>query len=104
MLEQFTGPLNFLLGFLAKSEVLKGIQTTLQVETTDPHRVLGLALGESVSLGEVPTDVGGVLTSPAEALLRLLAGRLDQAHTPETVTLTGDVVTLDRLRRVFPGF
>ena len=103
MLEQLTGPLTFMLGFLANSEVLKGIQTTLQVETTDPHRVLGLVLGESVSLGEAPTDVGGVLTSPAEALLRLLAGRLDEAHTPDTLTITSNVVTLEQLRRVFPG-
>ena len=103
MLEQLTGPLTFMLGFLANSEVLKGIQTTLQVQTTDPHRVLGLVLGESVSLGEAPTDVGGVLTSPAEALLRLLAGRLDEAHTPDTLTITSDAVTLDQLRRIFPG-
>jgi uncharacterized protein (TIGR03083 family) len=103
ILEQLSGPLTFMLGFLAKPEVLNGIQTTLRVETTDPHRVLGLVLGESVSLGEAPTDVGGVLTSPAEALLRLIAGRLDEAHTPDTLTITGDVVTLEQLRRVFPG-
>jgi hypothetical protein len=44
-----------------------------------------------------------VLTAPAEALLRLLGGRLDQAHTPETLTITSDVVTLDQLRKIFPG-
>jgi uncharacterized protein (TIGR03083 family) len=102
-LEQLTGPLSFMLGFLGKPEALGGIQTTLRVETTDPNRVLGLVLGESVSLGDAPTDVGGVLTTPAEALLRLFAGRLDEAHTPETVTFTSSVVTLDQLRRVFPG-
>jgi uncharacterized protein (TIGR03083 family) len=101
-LEQLSGPLAFMLGFLAKP-VLDGVQTTLRVETTDPHLVLGLVLGESVSLGDAPTDVGGVLTIPAEALLRLLAGRLDEAHTPDTVTITSSVVTLEQLRRVFPG-
>jgi uncharacterized protein (TIGR03083 family) len=101
-LEQLSGPLTFMLGFLAKP-VLDGVQTTLRVETTDPHLVLGLVLGESVSLGDAPTDVGGVLTIPAEALLRLLAGRLDEAHTPDTVTITSSVVTLEQLRRVFPG-
>jgi hypothetical protein len=50
-----------------------------------------------------PTDVGGVLTSPAEELLRLLAGRLDEARTPDTVTITSNVVTLEQLRRVFPS-
>ena len=102
-LEQLSGPLTFMLGFLAKPDVLNGTQTTLRVETTDPNRVLGLVLGESVSLGDAPTDVGGVLTIPAEALLRLLAGRLDEAHTPDTVTITSSVVTLEQLRRVFPG-
>jgi len=91
-----------MLGFLAKPEVLKGIQTTLRVETTEPDGVLSLVLGENVSLGDAPTDVGGVLTSPAEALLRLLAGRLDEAHTPDTLTITGSV-TLEQIRRVFPG-
>jgi uncharacterized protein (TIGR03083 family) len=102
-LEQLTGPLSFMVGFLGKPEALGGIQATLRVETTDPNRVLGLVLGESVSLGDAPTDVGGVLTIPAEALLRLLAGRLDEAHTPDTVTITSSVVTLEQLRRVFPG-
>lgn len=103
-LEQLSGPLGFLLGFLAKPDVLDGTQTTLRVETTDPQRVLSLVLGESVSLAEEPTDNGGVLALPAEALLRLFAGRLDEAHTPESVTITGSVITLDQLRRVFPGF
>jgi uncharacterized protein (TIGR03083 family) len=102
-LEQLSGPLTFMLGFLAKPDVLNGTQTTLRVETTDPNRVLGLVLGESVSLGDAPTDAGGVLTLPAEALLRLIAGRLDEAHTPDTVTITSSVVTLGQLRRVFPG-
>jgi uncharacterized protein (TIGR03083 family) len=102
-LEQLRGPMAFMLRFLAKPQVLNGIQTTLRVETSEPHLVLGLVLGESVSLGDAPTDVGGVLTSPAEALLRLLAGRLDEAHTPDTVTFTSSVVTLEQLRRIFPG-
>lgn len=102
-LEQFSGPLSFMLGFLAKPDVLDGTQTILRVETTDPDRVFGLVLGESVSLAEAPAGVGGVLRIPAEALLRLLAGRLDEAHTPDTVTITGSAVTLEQLRRVFPG-
>jgi hypothetical protein len=92
-----------MLGFLAKPDVLNGTQTTLRVETTDPHRVFGLVLGESVSLAEAPADVGGVLSIPAEALLRLLAGRLDEAHTPDTVTIPSSVVTVEQLRSVFPG-
>jgi hypothetical protein len=41
--------------------------------------------------------------APAEALLPLLGGRLGPAHTPDTLTITSDVVTLDRLRRNFSG-
>jgi hypothetical protein len=43
------------------------------------------------------------LELPAEALLRLVVGRLDAAHTPP-VALSAGHVTLDDLRRVFPGF
>jgi hypothetical protein len=61
-----------------------------------------LEAGEAVSLtpgiAEAPD---GQLTIPAEAFIRLLAGRLDPDHTP-AVTATG--VGLDRLRRMFPGF
>jgi uncharacterized protein (TIGR03083 family) len=103
MLDQLSGPLAFLLGFLGKPEVLNGAQTTVRVETTDPNLVLGLVLGETVSFGGPPTHAGGVLTIPAEALLRLLAGRLDEAYTPDTVTITSSVVTVEQLRSVFPG-
>jgi len=102
-LEQLTGPINFMVGFLGQPEALSGTQATLRVETTDPRRVLSLVLGPTISLSDEPADSDDVLTTPAEALLRILGGRLDQAHTPETLTITSDVVTLDQLRRIFPG-
>ena len=102
-LEQLTGPLSFMVGLLGKPEALGGTQATLRVETTDPRRVLSLVLGPTISLSDEPADSDDVLTTPAEALLRILGGRLDQAHTPETLTITSDVVTLDQLRRIFPG-
>jgi hypothetical protein len=39
---------------------------------------------------------------PAEALLRLVYGRLDPGHTPP-VEVSGDAGLLDRAREVFPG-
>jgi uncharacterized protein (TIGR03083 family) len=39
---------------------------------------------------------------PAESLIRLLAGRLDPAHTPSSVTAAG--VDLDEVRAIFPGY
>ncbi len=45
--------------------------------------------------------MAGVIELPAEALARLLYGRLDLAHTPAGAAEGTD---LDRLRAVFPGF
>jgi hypothetical protein len=48
-------------------------------------------------------DADANVTIPAEALLRLIYGRLDPDHTPAgAITLDG--VDLDALRAVFPGF
>jgi len=41
------------------------------------------------------------LRLPAEALVRLVYGRLDPAHTP---ALEARGVDVDELRRIFPGF
>jgi uncharacterized protein (TIGR03083 family) len=72
------------------------------VRTTGPDRRLVLDIGESVSLTEAGDDDDlPTLRIPAEALVRLVYGRLDPVHTPPIET--GDV-DLDLLRRVFPGF
>jgi uncharacterized protein (TIGR03083 family) len=75
------------------------------VTTTAPDRRFALSLGDPVSLAEAaeaagaePTDA--TLELPAEALIRLVYGRLDPAHTPE-VAARG--IELDELRRAFPG-
>ena len=54
-----------------------------------------------VACGTESTD--GTLDLPAEALLRLVYGRLDADHTP-TLGLSARDVTLDDLRAIFPGF
>lgn len=64
----------------------------------------GLVLGPAVSLGPAPDDADAVLACSSESVLRLFAGRLDAAHTPGDLTLTGDRVTLDQLRATFSGF
>jgi uncharacterized protein (TIGR03083 family) len=77
----------------------------LAVHTTDPSRSFGLVIADEVSFSQdVPTEPNGELTTPAEYLIRLFAGRHDPAHTPATVTLTSNAITLDDLRRVFPGY
>ena len=103
-LDLLTGPLSFLLGFQAKTDILEGRQVRVRLVTTDPDRVLGIALGPKAELGESAEDADAMLTAPAEAIIRLLAGRLGPAHTPDTVSLTGGGLMLDRLRKVFPGY
>jgi uncharacterized protein (TIGR03083 family) len=77
------------------------------IQTTGPELEYLLDVGEAVSLSaiapgeQVTTDVR--IEMPAEALLRLVYGRLDADHTPPVKTLSGQV-DLDLLRRTFPGF
>ena len=92
-----------LIGFLAKPAELDGRPVNLEVRTTAPERSLGLVIGDTVTITDAPGDADAVLTAPAEWFLRLLLGRHAHRHTPSGVTLTGDRLTLDDLRRVFPG-
>ena len=83
-----------------------GQQRTVRVSTSDPERQFILATGDTVTLtpagGDAPPESGpSELRLPAEALIRLVYGRLDEAHTPPTET-TG--VELDDLRQIFRGF
>jgi len=88
-----------IVGFAGKAQ---GPHTVVRVETTDPSRTFTLTLGDRVQLEPgAPQSAAGSLTLPAEALIRLVYGRLDAAHTP-AITVAG--VDLDDLRRTFPGF
>jgi hypothetical protein len=90
-----------------------GTQLRLLVSATSPQRRFILESGETVTLTPADgaeslpelTDAGAQslpeLRLPAEALVRLVYGRLDPAHTP-AVEARG--VDLDELRRIFPGF
>ena len=76
---------------------------TVRIATTDPARDLLLTIGETITLTASPSGgADGTLRLPAESLLRLVAGRLDAAHTPAPVTATG--VDLDDLRAILPGY
>jgi hypothetical protein len=77
---------------------------TVEILTTDPDRRFRLEIGtEQVTLTDGVTGEPTTtrLTLPAEAMVRLVYGRLDPAHTPAVRT---DGVDLDELRAVFPGF
>jgi uncharacterized protein (TIGR03083 family) len=105
MVDQFVGPNNFLVGFLGKPDGLAGGHADIRVETTNPARVLGIVVTDAVALNDhAPGHADSVLSGPAEAVLRLISGRLAPEHTPASVSLDSAAVTLDQLRRVFPGF
>jgi hypothetical protein len=74
----------------------------VQVVTVDPVRTYALALNPKVTLTtlDAVTPDAAVARMPAEAFLRLVAGRLDPEHTPLGV----DAPDLDQLRQAFPGF
>jgi uncharacterized protein (TIGR03083 family) len=72
------------------------------IHATDPERAFTLDIGDSVTLTEASDAAGPAeLLLPSEALLRLVYGRLDAAHSPRIETSGAD---LDVLRGVFPGF
>jgi uncharacterized protein (TIGR03083 family) len=73
------------------------------IETSAPARRFRLTLAPEVELAPVsdePADGSDPLRLPAEAFVRLVAGRLDPDHTPAAVT----DARVDQLRSAFPGF
>jgi uncharacterized protein (TIGR03083 family) len=82
-----------------------GRPLTLAVHTVGPERDWTLTIGdESVELVSGKASApDGSLHLPAEAFIRLVYGRLDDAHEPGSVQLEADDVSLDDLRAVFPG-
>jgi uncharacterized protein (TIGR03083 family) len=78
----------------------------VRITTSDPARDYLLTSNDAVAMTDWPGEGADAdiphLTMPAEAMVRLAYGRLDQAHTPSSVT--GDTAALDKLRAIFPGF
>jgi uncharacterized protein (TIGR03083 family) len=93
-----------MLGWIAKPGALPG-RVVLAVSLSDPGAEYALTLApEGVALVEgAPSSPDGEVRAPAEAWLRLLTGRLAPERTPAGVSVSGPV-SLDDLRRVFPGF
>ncbi|MEV6894703.1 maleylpyruvate isomerase family mycothiol-dependent enzyme [Kribbella sp. NPDC051137] len=92
------------LGWITKPANLNGQEATLTVATTNPATKFTLRLADPVSIDPIPAEQpDGSLTLPAEAWLRLVAGRLDADHTPDSADLTGPI-TWQTLRAAFPGY
>jgi uncharacterized protein (TIGR03083 family) len=101
--ELLHGP-NNLIGWISKPAALNGEFAVIQVTTSAPAAELTLHLTDPVSLDHTPADnADGTLTLPAEAWLRLLAGRLRPQYTPSGIETTG-AASLETLREVFAGY
>lgn len=94
-------------GFLSRPIGQTG---TVAIHTTGPVRSYLLELTDdgcsasgAAEAGEPAAGAGTTVRMPAEAFARLTAGRLAPAHTPDGVSVSG-ALTLDDLRRLFPGF
>ncbi len=96
LLEQLSGPLGFMLGFTGKADAVAA------PAVVDIHGH-GLTIADAVSLKPNVENATATFTGPAEAAIRLFAGRLSPEHTPVTVNVEGNV-SLDDLRKVFPGY
>lgn len=90
--------LGFLIGFAAKPG-----GRTEEIHVATPDGSYRLTLGEKSTLEPWDgADATATLSIPAEAFVRLVYGRLDEAHTPAGVRAEG--ISLDELREIFPGF
>ena len=95
----FAGELGFLLGFIGKADQL-GAPATVAVAGTDYAIVVE---PDSVSFATPVVDGTATFTGSLEAVVRLLGGRLAPRYTPAGTEVTGNV-TLENLRKVFPGY
>ncbi len=98
------GRLPMFAGFSSKPIGKTGL---VAIQTSDPARSYLLELrDDGCSLTELGAPAAGAGTAarmPAEAFIRLTAGRLAPEHTPDGVTVDGPL-SLDDLRKVFPGY
>jgi uncharacterized protein (TIGR03083 family) len=96
--ELVIGTLAMMAGFAGKPT---GAERTISVRTKEPERSFEIALrSDGVALSPRPTLEAPDLELPGEALVRLVYGRLDPAHSP---TIAGHATDLEELRKAFPG-
>jgi uncharacterized protein (TIGR03083 family) len=98
MAEQLSGGLSFMPGFIGKPEALKS-PAVVAIQGTE----FGFVIGDEVALAASISNPTATFVGPLEAAIRLVGGRLKPGNTAPGIEVTGSV-TLDDLRRVFPGF
>jgi hypothetical protein len=95
LVELLAGPMGFMLSFLAKPSELAA-----PVSVAVPGA--GLVIDDAVTVVDHLESPSATFTGPAEAFVRLVSGRF-KAPFDAGVTVEG-TITLDDLRRVFPGY
>ncbi len=88
--------MTFLLGFVGKADAaVEPVRLAVEDYT--------LVVDDPVHLERGTNDTTATYAGPLEAFVRLLAGRLGPEHTPDGTKVTGNV-SLDDLRKIFPGY
>lgn len=90
--------LAFLVGFSGRADV---VAEPALVGLGDLD--LALSVTDAVALVPAGGDVTASFVGPADAVARLLSGRLTPRWTPDGVSVSGNI-GLDDLRAVFPGY
>jgi uncharacterized protein (TIGR03083 family) len=96
--EHLAGDLAVLTGFIGKADALAG-PAVVEIRGSG----YGIVIDGGVSLVASPQAPTATFVGPLEAAVRLIGGRLKPGYTADGVTVEG-AVSLDDLRRVFPGF
>ncbi|MEV6872886.1 maleylpyruvate isomerase family mycothiol-dependent enzyme [Amycolatopsis sp. NPDC051128] len=95
LVDLLAGPVGFMMSFVAKpAELAKPVSIAVPGA--------GLVIDDAVTVVDHLESPSATFDGPVEAFIRLLSGRL-KAPYDNGVTVDGGV-TLDELRRVFPGF
>jgi uncharacterized protein (TIGR03083 family) len=98
LVEHLAGGLGFMLGFAGKAAEAPE-HAVLDVADSGYSLVIDDSVAMVASAGQPTATFHG----PAEAVIRLIGGRLKPEHTSPGTTVTGNI-TLEDLRRVFPGY
>ncbi len=96
--EHFADGLGFLLGFTGKADELSE-PAVVDIQGSG----FSLHLEGRAKLTRAAQDSTATFIGPLESAIRLFGGRLTQKYTGDDVDVVGNV-TLDDLRRVFPGY
>lgn len=96
LLQHYRDSMGFMLGFIGKADQLDRPVRLAVGDST-------VVITDSVALEAGTSDTTATYAGPLEAVVRLVTGRLGEAHTPADASVTGNV-TLDELRAVFPGY